>query len=75
MKSESLEFEIRYEGRTFLVSYESESISLNLLMSIIYDNLPIDTITLKMYDVGLFEAIMAAMKNNAQSFWEENITL
>ena len=75
MQSESLEFEIRHEGRTFLVSYESESISLNLLMSIIYDNLPIDTGNLKLYDAGLFEAIMAAMKNNAQSFWDENITL
>lgn len=71
MKSESLEFEIIHNYRTFLVGYESESRGRNLLMSIVTDGLPIDTVELRKYDPELYRQIKAAMKNNADTFWSE----
>lgn len=72
MTSESLEFEIIHNYRTFLVSYESESRERNLLMSIVTDGLPIDTVEIRKYDPELYRQIKAAMKNNADSFWSED---
>ena len=69
MKSESLEFETEFEGRKFLISYESESPSLNLLMSIIYQDLPIDTGTLRNYNLALCNHITNEMKKDAFNFW------
>ena len=67
MTSTSLEFEINHEGRNFLVAYESEGPLRNLLMSIQFLGLPVDTGMLQ----PLYESICTAMKHNAASYWRE----
>ena len=71
MKSESLEFETEFEGRYFLVSYESESPLQNLLMSIVYENLPIDTLTLRNHNLALYRHIKLEILKDAAKYWED----
>lgn len=70
MKSESLEFETAFEGRKFLISYESSGPSLNQLMSIIHKDLPVDTGTLQNYNINLYRHIKNEIVKDAAKFWD-----
>lgn len=74
-KSIALEFETKHNKRNFLVEYEAYQNGRTLLMKVIYNDLPLDTVDLREYDAELFEHINSAMKNNAESYFETNQTL
>lgn len=69
-KSTSLQFETIYKRKIFLVEFEAYDNGRTLLMKVIYDRLPLDTVDLREYDKDLFEHINSAMKNNAESYFE-----
>ena len=69
-KSIALEFETIHNKRNFLVEYEAYENGRNLLMKVIHNDLPLDTVDLREYDADLFEHINNAMKNNAESYFE-----
>lgn len=68
-KSISLEFEVLHNYRWFLVGYEICGPSENLIMSIVHDDLPIDTVELKQHNSELHTCINNAMKNNSATYW------
>lgn len=72
MTSTSLEFEMTDDkGRKFLIQFESESTERNLLMQVIYQGLPIDTVDLRAYDISLWRNIKKLMATTAQNHWQE----
>lgn len=74
-KSIALEFETTHNKRNFLVEYEAYPNGRNLLMKVIHNDLPLDTVELRDYDLELVDHINNAMKNNAESYFETNQTL
>lgn len=70
--SVNLEFETIHNNRNFLVQFEAYKSGRNLLMGIIHNGLPIDTVELIDFDKDLFNHIKSAMINNANSHYERD---
>jgi hypothetical protein len=69
--SVSLEFEMKDDnGRTFLVNFEVLSPDRNLLMSVIYNGLPLDTTEIRNYDKQLYKDIEYLMTVHAQDHFK-----
>ena len=71
MKSHILKFQMLDSFKWLEVEFESESRERNLLMEVIYENYHLETSTLHQYNPELYKEIKAAMKNNADTFWED----
>lgn len=69
-----LEFEIENEGRWFLVQFDSESIQRNRIMSITYDNLPIDVVELRTMQPKFYVAIKSKVTETAFNFYNQKAT-
>lgn len=70
--SKSLDFQVLDQKRMTWchVEFESVSIHRNLLSSVTFDDLPLDTTELRHADAKLYNAIQNAMVNHAASYWE-----
>lgn len=71
-KSQSLEFTLRTgSNKLFCVQFESESRERNLLMDVIYDGLPLDTVQIKQYNALLYNDIKEQMQATAENYWSK----
>lgn len=73
MQSKSLEVELTDDkGRYFIIQFESESENRNIVMSVLYESLPIDYPNLPDYDAELYYNINKAVETTATDWWVEN---
>lgn len=73
--TQPLEFEIEdTQGRSFLVQFDSESLQRNLIMSITYDNLPIDVVELRTMQPKFYVAIKSKVTQTAFKFYNQKAT-
>ena len=72
-KLTALEFETIHNNRLFLVEYFLLFDGSTILMKILHNDLPIDTVNLDLHDRELAEHINNAMANNAESYLEDKV--
>lgn len=65
----TLSFETSFFGRKFLVNYETESPLQNLLTSIIYQELPLDKLTLQYHNAALYTHVKNEILRHAKDHW------
>lgn len=58
-------------GRSFYVGFYSEGPKENTLMAIIYEALPIDTVSLPVVDAELYGNICKSMETTALDYWAD----
>lgn len=71
----SLEFELLIGREKFTVKYESDSKVRNRIMSIYYHGYSLDVTDFMSAHHDSYTQIMYAMRNNAESYWEETKTV